>query len=125
MTPCLRLSLLATQNPIEHEGTYRLPEAELDRFFIKILVGYPSVEEELKITISGQEDEGSFDAKSAKMQAQAFSSEDLSALKDAARSIHCDEAIVLFRLLPLQDRQLSLACPYWLAGKKGALAQGA
>ncbi|MFG0316261.1 MAG: AAA family ATPase [Planctomycetota bacterium JB042] len=38
--------VVATQNPIEHEGTYPLPEAQLDRFLFKIRVGYPSVEEE-------------------------------------------------------------------------------
>ncbi len=38
--------VIATQNPIEHEGTYRLPEAQLDRFFFKIEVEYPSFEEE-------------------------------------------------------------------------------
>lgn len=41
--------VLATQNPIEHEGTYRLPEAQLDRFLMKINVAYPSLEEEIKI----------------------------------------------------------------------------
>ena len=41
--------VLATQNPLEQEGTYPLPEAQLDRFMLKILVGYPSEEEELKI----------------------------------------------------------------------------
>ena len=41
--------VMATQNPIEHEGTYALPEAELDRFFLKLLVKYPSPEEEKQI----------------------------------------------------------------------------
>jgi MoxR-like ATPase len=41
--------VLATENPIEHEGTYALPEAELDRFLLKLLVSYPSPEEEIKI----------------------------------------------------------------------------
>ena len=41
--------VLATQNPIEHEGTYRLPEAQLDRFLLKIEVKYPSLEEEVEI----------------------------------------------------------------------------
>jgi MoxR-like ATPase len=41
--------VLATQNPIEQEGTYPLPEAQLDRFMLKILVGYPSREEERAI----------------------------------------------------------------------------
>ncbi|MFH0901933.1 MAG: MoxR family ATPase [Pseudomonadota bacterium] len=41
--------VLATQNPIEQEGTYPLPEAQLDRFMMKVTVGYPSKEEEIKI----------------------------------------------------------------------------
>lgn len=41
--------VLATQNPIEQEGTYVLPEAQLDRFLFKINVGYPNLEEEIKI----------------------------------------------------------------------------
>lgn len=41
--------VLATQNPIEQEGTYRLPEAQLDRFLFKIEVGYPSLQEEINI----------------------------------------------------------------------------
>lgn len=41
--------VLATQNPVEQEGTYALPEAQLDRFLFKIKVAYPSVEEEVKI----------------------------------------------------------------------------
>jgi len=46
--------VLATQNPIEQEGTYRLPEAQLDRFLFKILVGYPSMEEEINILLNQQ-----------------------------------------------------------------------
>ena len=41
--------VLATQNPIEHEGTYPLPEAQIDRFMLKVKVGYPTKEEERKI----------------------------------------------------------------------------
>src|ERR1700712_3179174 len=41
--------VLATQNPVEQEGTYRLPEAQLDRFLFKIEVGYPTLEEEIGI----------------------------------------------------------------------------
>ncbi|NDC40205.1 MAG: AAA family ATPase, partial [Chitinophagia bacterium] len=41
--------VVATQNPIEHEGTYRLPEAQLDRFIMKIVVNYPTLEQEVKI----------------------------------------------------------------------------
>ena len=41
--------VLATQNPIDQEGTYQLPEAQLDRFLLKVTVGYPTKEEELTI----------------------------------------------------------------------------
>ena len=41
--------VLATQNPVDQEGTYALPEAQVDRFLVKLIVGYPSKQEELKI----------------------------------------------------------------------------
>ena len=47
--------VFATQNPIEQEGTYRLPEAQLDRFLFKIKVDYPSLEEEIQILESKHE----------------------------------------------------------------------
>ena len=45
--------VMATQNPIEYEGTFPLPEAQLDRFLLMIRLGYPSMEEELAI-VEGQ-----------------------------------------------------------------------
>lgn len=51
--------VLATQNPIEQEGTYALPEAQLDRFIFKIKVDYPSIEEEVKIITTHHERKGS------------------------------------------------------------------
>ena len=50
--------VLATQNPIEQEGTYALPEAQLDRFIFKIKVDYPSLEDEIKIIASHHERKG-------------------------------------------------------------------
>lgn len=50
--------VLATQNPIEQEGTYALPEAQLDRFLFKIKVDYPSVEDEVRIIQSHHERKG-------------------------------------------------------------------
>ncbi|WP_115462417.1 AAA family ATPase [Winogradskyella aurantiaca] len=50
--------VLATQNPIEQEGTYALPEAQLDRFIFKIKVGYPSLDEEVKIIESHHKRQG-------------------------------------------------------------------
>ncbi len=50
--------VLATQNPIDQEGTYALPEAQLDRFIFKIKVDYPSLEEEIKIIQTHHERKG-------------------------------------------------------------------
>jgi MoxR-like ATPase len=50
--------VLSTQNPVEHEGTYRLPEAQLDRFIFKINVNYPSLEEETKILMQHHGQQG-------------------------------------------------------------------
>lgn len=41
--------VMATQNPVEQEGTYPLPEAQMDRFMLKVVIGYPTIEEEKKI----------------------------------------------------------------------------
>lgn len=53
--------VFATQNPIEQEGTYRLPEAQLDRFLFKIEVGYPSNEEEIAILLGNHQRKDFFD----------------------------------------------------------------
>ena len=55
VAPCIMeqpFFVLATQNPIEQEGTYPLPEAQLDRFMFKIVIDYPSEEEEVSIVSS-------------------------------------------------------------------------
>jgi MoxR-like ATPase len=46
--------VLATQNPVEHQGTYPLPEAQLDRFLLRVGLGYPSAEDELAMVLSRQ-----------------------------------------------------------------------
>src|SRR5690625_3873122 len=48
--------VMATQNPIEYEGTYPLPEAQLDRFILKLKIGYPSIEDELEMLIRTSKD---------------------------------------------------------------------
>ena len=78
--------VMATENPVEQEGTYRLPEAQLDRFMLKVLVGYNTLQEELEIVnrvaISGFE----------KIEAVA-SIEDLAKIKEDFKKIHVDNAI--------------------------------
>ncbi|MFW6344041.1 MAG: AAA family ATPase [Sediminispirochaetaceae bacterium] len=78
--------VLATQNPIEHEGTYPLPEAQLDRFMMKLKVDYPSTDEELKILRRmGVEKEIEIE--------KVFNVEHLKHLKKVASAILVDERI--------------------------------
>lgn len=77
---------LATQNPIEQEGAYSLPEAQLDRFMLKIVVGYNTKEEELEIVTRIAE--GKLDSVN-----QVASQEDLEALKEEVKKIHIDEEL--------------------------------
>jgi MoxR-like ATPase len=56
--------VFATQNPIEHEGTYKLPEAQVDRFMFKIEIDYPSLEEEVEILNRIHENKGVFETDS-------------------------------------------------------------
>lgn len=77
--------VLATQNPIEQEGTYNLPEAQLDRFMMKISVDYPNFDAEKSI----------LDMKMGKISelVQQINTEDLIALKSQVEEIHVDEKI--------------------------------
>ncbi len=89
-------TVLATQNPVEHEGTYRLPEAELDRFFIKIMVDYPSAEEETRIISSASNCSGILASGKESEKPPVFSPEDLQFLHNAADSVHCEESLVRY-----------------------------
>jgi len=85
--------VLATQNPVEHEGTYRLPEAQLDRFLMKVVVGYPSLEEEVRILSQ----HGAQPAATALQALQPIiSGTDLTAARQALRSIRVDPKLVRF-----------------------------
>jgi len=88
--------VLATENPIEHEGTYSLPEAELDRFLMKLLIEYPKPDEELDIVKNSAPFSAPID-KAAAQQATALApvlnAEALKLLRNTADSIHIDEEI--------------------------------
>jgi MoxR-like ATPase len=79
--------ILATQNPIEYEGTFPLPEAQLDRFLMRIQLGYPSPPEELTV-LSAQQ----YDHPVNNMQ-QAVSSQELMAAQQAIREIYVADEI--------------------------------
>lgn len=80
--------VLATQNPIEQEGTYPLPEAQLDRFLIKVRVDYPSLEEELAILQMTHQE------RSARPQVNAvLSLPELEQLRNEALKVYVDPAL--------------------------------
>lgn len=79
--------VLATQNPLEQEGTYPLPEAQVDRFIMKVMVGYPSKQEEQLII--RQNVQG---FKMPKIQ-QVVSMREMLEAKDLARKVYMDEKI--------------------------------
>ena len=79
--------VLATQNPVEQEGTYNLPEAELDRFLMKLVVNYPTAENEKLIVKTA----GKAPAVPVK---KIVGASDITAMRQAAEKITCDEKIV-------------------------------
>ena len=79
--------VMATQNPIEYEGTFPLPEAQLDRFLMRISLGYPDMEEELAI-IEGQEQSHPIDSLEA-----VANSQDIIGLQEAAKSVYVDRLV--------------------------------
>ena len=84
--------VLATENPIEHEGTYSLPEAELDRFLMKLLVVYPQPVEELDIVKTSAPIAANAADRRTPLSA-CLSLDALSFLRSTADSIHIDESI--------------------------------
>ncbi len=80
--------VFATQNPVEQEGTYRLPEAQLDRFLFKINVDYPTLEEEITILDNHHERKG---AKEVEVVQPFLSKEDINEYRKTVKSIHIDE----------------------------------
>ena len=79
--------MIATQNPIEYEGTFPLPEAQLDRFLMRISVGYPEFSEEMSI-IEQQEQEHPMDSLEA-----VATPEDVVKLQTAAKSVYVDRLV--------------------------------
>ena len=85
--------VLATQNPIEQEGTYHLPEAQLDRFLFKINVGYPTLEEEVKIVTNHHNLNM---ASMFELVQPVMNAETVAALRLQVRKLHVDEKLIQF-----------------------------
>jgi MoxR-like ATPase len=85
--------VLATQNPIEHEGTYRLPEAQLDRFLFKIEIGYPSLDEEIRIL---SEFDGRDGRNDLEVIQPVLDGEQIALYQRMIRSLHIDENLLKY-----------------------------
>lgn len=85
--------VLATQNPIEQEGTYRLPEAQIDRFLMKIEVGYPTLDEEVAI-LSGFHQNTNY--RRLDDINPVLRGEEILSFRDTIRSIHVEEKLMQY-----------------------------
>lgn len=85
--------VLATQNPIEQEGTYKLPEAQLDRFLFRVKINYPSLEEETKIIALFKED---FSNRKSEEVQPVFSAADIAACRQLTERVHIKDELVAY-----------------------------
>lgn len=85
--------VIATENPIEEEGTFNLPEAQMDRFTMKAVMGYPSADEEQRmLAMLTKRGSDTVDAKT--LEGDVLSLADIEFLRAAARRVHVSEAIM-------------------------------
>lgn len=83
-------TVFATQNPIEHEGTYKLPEAQLDRFLFKLEMDYPTAEEEIKILLDLHSRKNINDLN---LIQPVYTKEALKQFREKVRTSHLDEKV--------------------------------
>lgn len=107
--------VMATQNPIEHEGTYPLPEAQLDRFLLKMKMGYPHPNEEIDVLNSAQHNQ-------AIEQIQAvIAIEEIRRLQEEVKNVHVDHSIKQYIVdIANQTREDDLV--YLGASPRGSIA---
>lgn len=99
-------TVIATQNPVEQEGTYRLPEAQLDRFMFKITMGYPTPEQELDILKRHQAN-----ARLAKLEGitPVITREQLEQLRAMTAHVVVDESLLRYITLIVQQTRFNRA----------------
>lgn len=85
--------VVATQNPIEQEGTYRLPEAQLDRFLFKLTVGYPSIDQEMDILINHHEQKVAVDLETVQ---PVLSPSDIAEFKKVVSQVHVEQEVLKY-----------------------------
>lgn len=84
--------VIATQNPIEHIGTYNLPEAQLDRFMMKLSIGYPNFEDEIKLL---QKKEGKKQIQNFSEQGE-ISEQEVLAIQEEVRSVYIHDDLIQY-----------------------------
>lgn len=110
--------VLATQNPLEHEGTYRLPEAQLDRFLFKVEVGYPSEEEEVEM-LSGNHAGRPW--QHLDMIEAVLLAEELAGYRDLVRQVHIEPHVIRY-IAALTQRTRNHPSLYLGASPRASLA---
>ena len=107
--------VLATQNPIEYEGTFPLPEAQLDRFLLRVRLGYPALEDEIRVLERQQ-----FRHPIEELE-QMASVEELSGAQEAVKSVYVSPAVKRY-LVEMTRRTRSHSEVYLGASPRGSLA---
>lgn len=106
--------VMATQNPVEQSGTYRLPEAQLDRFMFQVLLTYPTEEQELEVLRRSQASLNRHNA--------ALSISDLLEMRDEAAAVHLSDAVAGYIVrLVRATREIDR----WLPSRSGTIDVGA
>lgn len=95
LSPCF--TVVATQNPIEYEGTYPLPEAQLDRFLMKIIIDYPSEQDE-RAMLTNMQALGDKSSQAHSLIRPVVGPEDILQLRTASKALRVDETILEYTL---------------------------
>lgn len=111
---------LATQNPLELEGTYPLPEAQLDRFLLKVLIGYPGLEDEKRMVAAVSDGRVAAEFDLTRVM-QVASGDDIQAMQQATAAVRVDPAVLDYAV------RIAAATRKWPgiavgAGPRGSLA---
>ena len=107
--------VLATQNPIEYEGTFPLPETELDRFLVRLYLGYPSIQDEIAVVEAQRERHPIEDIE------RVLDERDMDLLQRAVREVHVDPLVAEY-IVRVVDATRSHANLYLGASPRGSLA---